>query len=351
MAEEYKYMVAIRCMTYKHAPFVLDTLRGFSLQETSFPCVYIVIDDASTDGEPEILCNWAEENLALDDEAPFVSLPYGKRYVAYHKDRPNSLFVILLLYENHYGKKSKIPYVSEWFDSSKYYAVCEGDDYWTDPKKLQIQVEFLETHPEYLFCCHRYKILEQNSGRFLREYGYDYYQDGSDLIIDEKLFLKVWVTQTLTVMMKIDTWKVVFYESEQYQYDRDVHTYYLLLRRGKGVALNRCMGVYRWHNGGIAIGQTYFQRYETGFNLYNELLIKNPDDELLKPKVLYYGIRLLRVSGYGKGAFSLMKYLLSLTGLPKTRAAIVVSFLIPSKLYILAANAYSKERLNKLGEE
>ncbi len=349
-----EFKVCVNSITYNHSPYIKDTMDGFCIQETGFPFVCTIVDDASTDAEPEVIRNYLTEHFDLNDHT-IVRNEETDDYVfifARHKTNRNCFFAVYFLKYNHFQvNKPSSPYVSDWRDRALFFAQCEGDDYWTDPHKLQIQVEYLENHPEYLFCCHRYKIFEQNTGRFLKEYGYDYYQDGSDLVIDEELFLKVWVTQTLTAMMRMVTWKEVLSARKAYSNPRDVHTYYLLLKQGKGVSLNRCMGVYRWHNGGIAIGQTYFRRYETGFNLYNELLIKNPDDELLKPKVLYYGIRFLRVSGYGKDSFSLMKYLLSLIGSPKVRAAIVASFFIPSKLYNLAAKAYSKERLNKLGVE
>ena len=52
--KEYKYTVFTKCYTYNHAPYILDTLRGFAIQQTSFPIVFAIADDASTDGEPEL---------------------------------------------------------------------------------------------------------------------------------------------------------------------------------------------------------------------------------------------------------------------------------------------------------
>ena len=61
---ENKYTVATYCFTYNQESYIEDTLNGFSKQETTFPVVYIVIDDASTDRTPEVLCTWCNNNLS-----------------------------------------------------------------------------------------------------------------------------------------------------------------------------------------------------------------------------------------------------------------------------------------------
>lgn len=150
------YVVAIRCFTYNHASFIEDALNGFAMQETSFPAVYIIVDDASTDGEPEVIREWALGNLEHEEgEKLWKEMPFGQLAVAPLKDKSLSTFVILLLSENHYqtGKSLKrFDYISEWYDNVKYQALCEGDDYWINPQKLQMQVDFMETHPEYVMC-------------------------------------------------------------------------------------------------------------------------------------------------------------------------------------------------------
>lgn len=143
------YTVAVRCYTFNHAPYIEDALRGFAMQKTTFSVVYCIVDDASTDGEPEVLRNWATNNLILKAgvNGGYERTSYGERYVGQLKDHL-SLFVIVLLNENHHGKKSKLPYIKEWYDVAKYHAMCEGDDYWIDPLKLQKQVDFMENHED-----------------------------------------------------------------------------------------------------------------------------------------------------------------------------------------------------------
>lgn len=151
---DYKYMVAIRCFTYNQKQFIGKTIEGFVIQQVTFPTVTIIVDDASTDGEAELLHQWVDDNLfSEDDTSVWEERPYGRLAVANYKKNKKQSFVVLLLYENQYRNgNAKIEYIREWLDNSKYHALCEGDDYWTNPQKLQMQVDFLESDPDYVMC-------------------------------------------------------------------------------------------------------------------------------------------------------------------------------------------------------
>lgn len=150
-------LVSIHCMTFNHKPYIRQCLDGFVMQKTNFPFVAIVVDDASTDNEQEVL--WDFINNELDP----TSLQKNEtddyiRIIAPHKKNKNCTFVFVFLKYNHYSiKKTKVPYYKEWEDKAKYFAICEGDDYWTHPQKLQKQVDFLETHPDYTLVYSNYK--------------------------------------------------------------------------------------------------------------------------------------------------------------------------------------------------
>ncbi len=120
-------LVAILCITYNHEPYIRDALEGFVMQKTDFPFVAIVHDDASTDGTAAIIRAYAEKY-------PDIIKPI---YEA----------------ENQYSKSDnlleKIMQDAIEATGAKYIAMCEGDDYWIDPFKLQKQVDFLETNPDY----------------------------------------------------------------------------------------------------------------------------------------------------------------------------------------------------------
>ncbi len=150
------YLVRVSCKTYNHANYITDALHGFVIQQTGFPYVCTIIDDASTDGTQEVIKNFINANFDLQD----ASIAYEKETsdchttFAQHKSNKNCYFAIIFLKENHYSKRrSKKPYITEWLDT-KYIALCEGDDYWTDPMKLQKQVGYLEGHPDCCMCCH-----------------------------------------------------------------------------------------------------------------------------------------------------------------------------------------------------
>ncbi len=120
-------LVSIVCDTYNHAPYVRDALDGFLAQQTSFPFEIIVHDDASTDGTADILRE-------------------------YEAARPD-LFRCVYRAENIYSRDPKIleHYVFP-LARGKYTAICEGDDYWIRPDKLQTQIDYLESHPDCTFC-------------------------------------------------------------------------------------------------------------------------------------------------------------------------------------------------------
>jgi len=120
-------LVSIVCDTYNHAPYVKRALDGFLCQETDFPFEIVVHDDASTDGTADIIR-------------------------AYEKEHPD-LFRCVYRTENIYRKDPKIleHYVFP-LARGKYIAICEGDDYWTSPHKLQKQISYMEAHPECTLC-------------------------------------------------------------------------------------------------------------------------------------------------------------------------------------------------------
>ena len=103
-------LVTVSCMTYNHEPYITDALNGFAMQQTSFPFVCTIIDDASTDRNAEVIRNYVSENFDLQDTsiAYEKDMDYGHVTFARHKTNENCYFAVIYLKENHYSqKKSK----------------------------------------------------------------------------------------------------------------------------------------------------------------------------------------------------------------------------------------------------
>ena len=141
-------LVSVCTLTYNHEAYLRDTLEGILMQKVDFPMEILVNDDASTDGTRAILREYAEKY-------PDLIRPFYQDVNLYSQGKDLCLEV---LYPAARGK---------------YIALCEGDDYWTDPDKLQMQVDFLEAHPEYTACVHdtlvRYCSGERADYRLLHQ--------------------------------------------------------------------------------------------------------------------------------------------------------------------------------------
>ena len=151
------FKVCIRCDTFNHKGYIQDAMEGFAMQKTDFPFVAVIMDDCSTDGTQEVIKEFLAKYFILDDptttrqeETEDYSMTYAR-----HKENANCFFAVYLLKYNHYSiKKSKEEYIREWTSTPPYISLCEGDDFWTQPDKLQTQVDFLDSHADYTMCFH-----------------------------------------------------------------------------------------------------------------------------------------------------------------------------------------------------
>jgi glycosyltransferase involved in cell wall biosynthesis len=128
-------LVSVCCLTYNHSKYIRDAINGFLIQKTDFPIEILIHDDASTDGTADIIRE------------------YEAKY-------PDLIFPIYQT-ENQHFKGNKPGKINRDRAKGKYIAICEGDDFWTDPLKLQKQVDFLESNIDYGLVYTRYKIREE----------------------------------------------------------------------------------------------------------------------------------------------------------------------------------------------
>lgn len=289
-----EYLVAVQCMTYNQSQYILDALNGITMQETSFPFVVLVVDDASTDGEQDVIrryvyeqCETGNKEIAYEKETDYAHIAYAQ-----HSTNRNCYITTIYLKENHYSqRKSKAAYLAEWRDHVKYIAICEGDDYWIDPQKLQRQVDFMETHPDYSLCCHRYKIHHQGTDIWEKKTYNPVHEENSDFTFTQKDNLITWITQPCTLLYRKDY--VPDLKKYNYKYYRDVHLAYHLLENKKGYCFAFEGSVYRMCSSGIYASLDDFEKIVVGCCVYAELLRNNKKDKHLFNKTNIWNTQLL----------------------------------------------------------
>ena len=133
-----KPLVSVCCIAYNQEQYIRETLDSFLKQKTSFPFEILIHDDASTDRTADIIREYAAKH-------PGIVKPLCQTENQHSKGIPVG---VTFNYPRAQGK---------------YIALCEGDDFWTDPLKLQKQFDFMEANPEYALCCSdASKLIEEN---------------------------------------------------------------------------------------------------------------------------------------------------------------------------------------------
>ena len=132
-----KILVSIHCITYNHEKYIADAIDSFLEQQTNFKFEILIHDDASTDRTADIIREY-------ECKYPDLIKPIYQK-------------------ENQYSKGGASVEIFNFKRANgKYIAVCEGDDYWTDPKKLQKQVDYLEKNPECSLVFHAADVVKAN---------------------------------------------------------------------------------------------------------------------------------------------------------------------------------------------
>jgi glycosyltransferase involved in cell wall biosynthesis len=133
-------IVSICSTAYNHENFIRECIEGFLMQETTFPVEILIHDDASTDSTANIVREY-------EAQYPHIIKPIYQKENQYSKGVPP---FGICLYPCAKGK---------------YIALCEGDDYWTAPNKLQTQVDFMESHPDYSGCFHNVNVVYEDGSK------------------------------------------------------------------------------------------------------------------------------------------------------------------------------------------
>lgn len=210
-------LVSIKCMTYNHENYIAQCIDGFLMQKTNFPFEILIHDDCSTD---------KTESIVRDYETKFSKIIKG-----------------IYETENQWQKGCGAHHTKiDAAIKGKYIAICEGDDYWIDENKLQMQVDFLENNPEYGMCYTRAMLYNQSEQKFsTRIYG-------SEVKSYEDLYINGNKIITLTTMYKKDL--LYKYQNEVCPNDKgwlmgDLPMWLYFSKSTKMKFMNEATGVYR----------------------------------------------------------------------------------------------------------
>ena len=216
--------LSVLTLTYNHAPFIGECIESVLAQQLNIPIQHIIADDGSNDGTQEIILGYAARHPSI---VPML-----------RKDR----------------RKTPWRNVQVLFDMcrTEYAAVCDGDDYFTDPLKLQTQVDFLDAHPECGLCFHPVRVVyEDDPGRTRLHPPVDGLPRGIRPFYYLTDLLRAYIIQTNSVMYR---WRFKDGLPDWFRPDLmpgDWYWHLLHAETGKIGFINKIMSVYRRHKGGV----------------------------------------------------------------------------------------------------
>lgn len=236
-----KPMVSICCITYNHEPYIRDCLEGFLMQKTNFPFEVLIHDDASTDHTADIIREY-------EAKYPDIIKPICQTENQWSKGRgPLRDFLLPMV-------------------SGKYIALCEGDDYWVDPRKLQKQFDFMECHPGYSVCATGFEMLIQNIGQRSIMTSSENIDGDLSSFVNNKLHL-----QTCTIFASRELFLKIPCLDRSMYFNGDLNFCCHFLENGKGYFLKDVTSVYRV----LPVSMSHFpdkgKMLEFAFKYYNTL--------------------------------------------------------------------------------
>jgi glycosyltransferase involved in cell wall biosynthesis len=242
-------LVSVFMLAYNHENFIAQTIDSILIQKTKFTFEIVVGEDCSIDRTKDIILNYACKNP-------------GYFKLVLHKKNVGVIVNQMAVLEACTGK---------------YIAICEGDDYWTDPCKLQKQVDFLESHPQYSITSHRYKIIDEENKKLSLDFAHELFTDNIEgLNYDINSFLDKQYTQTVTVVFRRNTLDLS--KLKRYKYSGDILLFYHILKNGLGYCFNFDAAVYRKHSGGIYSKKDESHKYRHGYYIFRNWYNVSKDD-------------------------------------------------------------------------
>ncbi len=215
-----KPKLSVYCITYNHGPYIAEALESFLAQKTNFEFEIVVGDDASKDHTQEVLKE------------------YQQRY-------PDKIRLLL----NQVNRGAIYNFI-DTYDAcqGEYLALCEGDDFWIDPLKLQKQVDFMDQHPDFSMCFHNAEARYQDNSAppyLINDHTQKKVVTVDDLIGNKETWFMATASIVLrkTFLPKLPAWMP---QSKS----GDIPLNILMTQRGPAGYMDEVMSVYRKHAGG-----------------------------------------------------------------------------------------------------
>jgi len=236
-------LVSICCITYNHEQYIRDAIDGFLMQNTDFPFEICLGEDESNDGTREICQEYADK---FPDKI--------RLFLRSRKD-------VIYINGQATGRYNFIETLKEC--KGKYIALCDGDDYWTDPLKLQKQVDFMEASPNSSICFHpviirddRYKGI-----KYSQEISLNWQMNFDTLLLSCYIHTSSVLFRHST-LNKIPTWLSNISQG-------DWALFLLFSKKGNIGFINETMGVYRRHSKGLWTKQDRIVRLIKEIQMFN----------------------------------------------------------------------------------
>lgn len=215
-------LVAVWMVTYNHEIFIEQAIESVMIQETNFEYKLFIGEDCSTDSTRGI-CEKLKEK-------------YPNKIVLYFNDK------------NLGGNLNALQIYKQCFESgAKYIALLEGDDYWTDPLKLQKQVDFLEVNPDYGICFHKVEeinLFDKSKNRIFPNINNNTIYTIEDYVLNN-------LTATCSIVFNAKSFSLPNWFKDLPFGDLGLVLLVMNSFNKKGMVLNDIMGVYRIHSGGV----------------------------------------------------------------------------------------------------
>ena len=224
-----KNVVSIWMVTYNHEPFIAKAIDSVLMQETNFDFHIFLGEDCSTDNTATVCKDYANK--------------YPDKITLYsHKDNVGAT------------RNGQVIYKACFESGAKYIAMLEGDDYWTDPNKLQKQVDFLEMNEDFVCVGGKVSIKDTRNESNKLQYGQQYFEySGSQEVPKEDVLDKVKLPfHTSTYLFKRDALDLKLLELLfKHSISGDIPILNILNSKGKLFYINEELGVQHHNSTGI----------------------------------------------------------------------------------------------------